>query len=152
MGDRAGWRLTGTAWSGRRGRWTSISPAGGWCWSTGVRRSRSSRRASAPPIHTPTGRFFVTDLVVTGDPGGPFGWFALGLSGHQPNLPAGWGGGDQLAIHGTNRPSTIGGAASAGCVFMSPPRPVGAAGASAARLAGADSRVGSGGVGARSDH
>jgi len=73
--------------------------------------------ASASP--TPTGRFFVTDLVVTGDPDGPFGWFALGLSGHQPNLPAGWGGGDQLAIHGTNQPSTIGAAASAGCVHVS---------------------------------
>jgi hypothetical protein len=68
---------------------------------------------------TPTGRFSVTDLVATGDPGGPFGWFVLGLSGHQPNLPAGWGGGDQLAIHGTNQPSTIGGAASAGSVHVS---------------------------------
>ena len=49
-------------------------------------------------------------------PSGPFGWFAFGLSGHQPNLPAGWGGGDQLAIHGTNEPSSIGTAASAGCL------------------------------------
>jgi lipoprotein-anchoring transpeptidase ErfK/SrfK len=68
---------------------------------------------------TPTGRFFVTDLVVTGDPGGPFGWFAFGLSGHQPNLPSGWQGGDQLAIHGTNEPWTIGEAASAGCIHLS---------------------------------
>ena len=68
---------------------------------------------------TPTGRFFVTDLVATGDPSGPFGWFAFGLSGHQPNLPPGWGGGDQLAIHGTNAPSSIGTAASAGCLRVS---------------------------------
>jgi|tagenome__1003787_1003787.scaffolds.fasta_scaffold20985375_9 hypothetical protein len=65
---------------------------------------------------TPTGRFSVTDLVATGDPSGPFGWFAFGLSGHQMNLPAGWSGGDQLAIHGTNSPSSIGRAASAGCL------------------------------------
>jgi len=47
----------------------------------------------APSTPTPTGRFYVTDLVATGDPSGPFGWFAFGLSGHQPNLPAGWSGG-----------------------------------------------------------
>jgi hypothetical protein len=68
---------------------------------------------------TPTGRFFVTDLVATGDPYGPFGWYAFGLSGHQPNLPAGWSGGNQLAIHGTNDPSSIGTAASAGCLRVS---------------------------------
>jgi hypothetical protein len=69
---------------------------------------------------TPTGSFSVTDRVDTGNPGGPFGWYAFGLSGHQPNLPAGWGGGDQLAIHGTNAPSSIGQAASAGCLRVSP--------------------------------
>ena len=68
---------------------------------------------------TPIGRFSVTDLVATGDPYGPFGWYAFGLSGHQPNLPAGWSGGDQLAIHGTNQPSSIGTAASAGCLRVS---------------------------------
>jgi hypothetical protein len=68
---------------------------------------------------TPTGHFSVTDLVATGDPSGPFGWYAFGLSGHQPNLPVGWGGGDQLAIHGTNDPSSIGTAASAGCLRVS---------------------------------
>jgi lipoprotein-anchoring transpeptidase ErfK/SrfK len=73
----------------------------------------------APASPTPTGRFFVTDLVATGDASGPFGWFAFGLSGHQPNLPAGWSGGDQLAIHGTNAPSSIGTAASAGCLRVS---------------------------------
>jgi L,D-transpeptidase catalytic domain len=68
---------------------------------------------------TPTGHFSVTDLVATGDPSGPFGWYAFGLSGHQPNLPVGWSGGDQLAIHGTNDPSSIGTAASAGCLRVS---------------------------------
>jgi len=73
--------------------------------------------AAATP--TPTGRFSVTDLVATGNASGPFGWYAFGLSGHQPNLPVGWTGGDQLAIHGTNAPSTIGTAASAGCLRVS---------------------------------
>ena len=72
-----------------------------------------------PATPTPTGRFFVTDLVATGDPYGPFGWYAFGLSGHQPHLPPGWTGGNQLAIHGTNDPSSIGTAASAGCLRVS---------------------------------
>jgi hypothetical protein len=72
----------------------------------------------APASPTPTGRFNVTDLVSTGDPAGPFGWYAFGLSAHQPNLPAGWTGGDQVAIHGTNIPSSIGGNESAGCLHV----------------------------------
>jgi hypothetical protein len=73
----------------------------------------------APASRTPVGRFSVTDRVLTGDPSGPFGWYALGLSGHQPNLPPGWSGGDQLAIHGTNDPASIGRRASAGCLRVS---------------------------------
>jgi len=70
----------------------------------------------APDTPTPTGRFSVTDRVLTGDPSGPFGWYAFGLSGHQPNLPPSWAGGDQLAIHGTNDPGSIGTPASHGCL------------------------------------
>ena len=67
---------------------------------------------------TPPGRYFVTDLVPIPE-GGAFGTFAFGLSGIQPNLPAGWEGGDQLAIHGTNDPGSIGTSASAGCLRVS---------------------------------
>jgi hypothetical protein len=69
---------------------------------------------------TPTGRFSVTDSLATGDPSGPFGWYAFGLSGHQPHLPPNWSGGDQLAIHGTDDPASIGTAASHGCLRVSP--------------------------------
>jgi lipoprotein-anchoring transpeptidase ErfK/SrfK len=72
----------------------------------------------APASPTPTGRYNVTDLVNTGDPSGPFGWYAFGLSGHQSNLPAGWSGGTQLAIHGTNIPGSIGANQSAGCLHL----------------------------------
>jgi lipoprotein-anchoring transpeptidase ErfK/SrfK len=64
---------------------------------------------------TPPGRYFVTDLIPF-DPNGPLGAFAFGLSGIQPNLPPGWAGGDQLAVHGTNDPSSIGTAVTAGCL------------------------------------
>jgi lipoprotein-anchoring transpeptidase ErfK/SrfK len=73
--------------------------------------------AAASP--TPIGRFSVTDPIATGDPTGPFGWYAFGLSGHQPHLPPGWSGGDQLAIHGTNDPASLGTATSAGCLRVS---------------------------------
>jgi lipoprotein-anchoring transpeptidase ErfK/SrfK len=51
--------------------------------------------------------------------GSAYGSFAFGISGIQPRLPAGWTGGDQLAIHGTNAPWTIGTDASAGCLRAS---------------------------------
>jgi hypothetical protein len=47
--------------------------------------------------------------------GGVLGTYAFGLSGIQPNLPPGWSGGNQLAIHGTNDPSSIGRSVGAGC-------------------------------------
>jgi L,D-transpeptidase catalytic domain len=83
-----------------------------------VRRSFVAA-VGAPGSPTPIGRFSVTDPIATGDPSGPFGWYAFGLSGHQPNLPAGWSGGDQLAIHGTNDQASLGRAASAGCLRVS---------------------------------
>jgi len=72
--------------------------------------------ASSSP--TPPGRYFVTDRVPFW-PGSALGSFAFGISGIQPRLPSGWSGGDQLAIHGTNSPWTIGRSVSAGCVRVS---------------------------------
>ena len=67
---------------------------------------------------TPVGRYFVTDRIPFYR-GSVLGSFAFGISGIQPHLPPGWSGGDQLAIHGTNEPWTIGKNASAGCVHVS---------------------------------
>jgi lipoprotein-anchoring transpeptidase ErfK/SrfK len=72
----------------------------------------------APSSPTPLGSYFVTDRIPF-SAGGPLGSFAFGISGIQPHLPAGWSGGNQLAIHGTNDPSSIGTSASAGCVRVS---------------------------------
>jgi len=72
--------------------------------------------ASVSP--TPPGEYVVTDHVAFGA-GSSLGSFAFGISGIQPNLPPGWSGGDQLAIHGTNDPSSIGRSVSAGCVRVS---------------------------------
>jgi hypothetical protein len=68
-----------------------------------------------PSSPTPTGRFAVTDKLSGYRYGPYYGCCILALSAHQSNLPAGWTGGDRIAIHGTNAPWTIGAAASAGC-------------------------------------
>jgi lipoprotein-anchoring transpeptidase ErfK/SrfK len=65
---------------------------------------------------TPTGSFGVTDKLAGARYGPYYGCCILALSAHQTHLPAGWTGGDRIAIHGTNAPSTIGAAASAGCL------------------------------------
>lgn len=79
---------------------------------------RAPAATGAPASPTPRGPFVVTDRVAFPG-GGSLGTYAFGMSGIQPNLPAGWTGGDQLAIHGTNAPSTIGRSASAGCLRVS---------------------------------
>lgn len=79
---------------------------------------RAPAATGAPASPTPAGRYFVTDRVPF-PAGGSLGTFAFGISGIQPRLPAGWSGGDQLAIHGTNAPWSIGRSASAGCLRVS---------------------------------
>lgn len=69
-----------------------------------------------PGSPTPTGRFSITDKLSGGAYGPYYGCCILALSGHQANTPAGWRGGDRLAIHGTNDPSSIGVPSSAGCL------------------------------------
>jgi hypothetical protein len=65
---------------------------------------------------TPTGAFFVTDVIDTTDDGGAYGPFALGLSAHSNTLTEFAGGDGAIGIHGTNDPSSIGNAVSHGCV------------------------------------
>jgi lipoprotein-anchoring transpeptidase ErfK/SrfK len=72
----------------------------------------------SPSSPTPPGEYFVTDRIPF-SAGGSLGSFAFGISGIQPHLPGGWSGGNQLAIHGTSDPSSIGRSASAGCVRVS---------------------------------
>ena len=79
-------------------------------------RAQAATGASVSP--TPVGHYFVTDRVAFPE-GGSFGTFAFGISGIQTHLPPGWTGGDQLAIHGTSAPGTIGTSASAGCLRVS---------------------------------
>jgi hypothetical protein len=70
----------------------------------------------SPAAPTPGGRFAVTDKLLIGSGASPYGCCALALTGHQPRVPQGWGGGDRLAIHGTSNPASIGQAVSHGCL------------------------------------
>jgi lipoprotein-anchoring transpeptidase ErfK/SrfK len=79
---------------------------------------RARAATGAPGTPTPPGRYFVTDRVPFPS-GGAYGTFAFGISNYQYRLPAGWHGGSQLAIHGTNDPWSIGRSASAGCLRVS---------------------------------
>ncbi len=65
---------------------------------------------------TPTGHFAVTDKLDGGTFSSEYGCCILALSAVQPNLPAGWTGGNRVAIHGTLSASDFGRAVSAGCV------------------------------------
>jgi hypothetical protein len=77
---------------------------------------RTRLAVGSPSAPTPRGRFAVTDKLTTGSDFGPYGCCILALTGHQPSIPQGWGGGDRIAMHGTPTPQTIGQAASHGCL------------------------------------
>src|SRR5215213_477216 len=91
------------------GRWLELRRGG-------RRIRRITVAVGRPGSETPTGRFAVTDKLQGSSFGPYYGCCVLALSGHQPKLPAGWRGGNRLAIHGTDSPGTIGAAASAGCL------------------------------------
>jgi hypothetical protein len=72
----------------------------------------------APDAPTPTGRFAVTDRLLTGDPAGPYGCCILALSAKAPHAIQDWSGGNRIAIHSTPETETIGEAVSHGCVRL----------------------------------
>jgi lipoprotein-anchoring transpeptidase ErfK/SrfK len=65
---------------------------------------------------TPIGSFFVTDNVTLANPASVWGPHALGLSARSDTITEFNGGDGIVGIHGTNRPESIGEAASLGCV------------------------------------
>lgn len=65
---------------------------------------------------TPTGRYFVADLLRPPDPGGFYGPYAFGLSAYSPVYTSFAGGDGQVGIHGTNAPSALGSDVSHGCI------------------------------------
>jgi hypothetical protein len=68
-----------------------------------------------PGTPTPTGSYYVNQRLLAADPHGPWGPGGIGISAFSPVLTS-WAQGGPIAIHGTNRPETIGHAASNGCL------------------------------------
>ena len=81
-------------------------------------KQRYTVAIGAPDAPTPTGRFAVTDRLLTGDPAGPYGCCILALSAKAPHAIQDWSGGDRIAIHSTPETETIGEAVSHGCVRL----------------------------------
>jgi lipoprotein-anchoring transpeptidase ErfK/SrfK len=76
---------------------------------------RFSVAVGKPSTPTAPGHFFVWARVGYQDTQGPYGNFALGLSGFS-NVITDWPGGGRMAIHGTSDPNTAGQNVSNGCV------------------------------------
>lgn len=72
--------------------------------------------AAAP---TPTGDFYLTELLDTGNPRGPYGPWAFGLSAFSDVFTSFAGGPGQIGLHGTNEPGLLGRDVSHGCIRMS---------------------------------
>ena len=67
---------------------------------------------------TPTGRYYVTDVVKPKTPDGFYGPYALGLSAHSTVYTSFEGGDGQVGLHGTDAPEKIGTDVSHGCIRM----------------------------------
>ena len=67
---------------------------------------------------TPVGYFFVTDSVTLANPNSVWGPHALGLSARSDSITEYNGGDGIIGIHGTSNPSSIGRAASLGCIRL----------------------------------
>lgn len=67
---------------------------------------------------TPTGSFFITDKLATGDAGSVWGAHAFGVSAFSDVLTDFIGGNGQVGIHGTNDPGSIGNDVSSGCIRL----------------------------------
>jgi lipoprotein-anchoring transpeptidase ErfK/SrfK len=72
----------------------------------------------APSSPTPTGYFYVTEVLQITGTDSAYGPYALGLSGFSNTYYSFEGGPGQIAIHGTNEPWVVGEYASHGCVRL----------------------------------
>jgi lipoprotein-anchoring transpeptidase ErfK/SrfK len=68
---------------------------------------------------TPKGTYYLTELIETPDPKGVYGPYAFGLSAHSNTVKSYAGGPGQIGLHGTDKPSALGGSGvSHGCLRL----------------------------------
>ena len=68
---------------------------------------------------TPTGTFYITELLKQSNAQGAYGPYAFGLSAFSNVLQSFGGGPGQIGLHGTNEPGVLGTSASHGCIRVS---------------------------------
>ena len=69
-----------------------------------------------PAAPTPTGDYYLTAMIPTGNDSGPYGPWAFGISAFSDVYTDFAGGPGQIALHGTNQPEALGGDVSSGCI------------------------------------
>ncbi len=80
---------------------------------------RTAAAVGQDKFPTPKGIFYSLEVAKLQNPDGPYGPYALGLSGFSDVLTEFGRGDGQIAIHGTNQPALLGQQASHGCVRVS---------------------------------
>ena len=80
--------------------------------------AETSAVVGKPSTPTPTGLFYVTDVIDTENPGGVYGPYVLALSARSEVFDFFNGGEPLTALHGTSSPGLIGTAASNGCIRL----------------------------------
>jgi len=65
---------------------------------------------------TPTGTYYLTDLLRPPKPDGAYGPYAFGLSAYSTVLTSFGGGPGQIGLHGTDDPTSVGRTVSHGCL------------------------------------
>jgi L,D-transpeptidase-like protein len=69
-------------------------------------------------LPTPTGRYYLVELLKQPDPNGPYGPYAFGTSAFSKVLYHFGGGPGQIGIHGTDEKGSIGRSVSHGCIRL----------------------------------
>lgn len=69
-------------------------------------------------LPTPTGRYYIVELLKQPDPHGPYGPYAFGTSAFSRVLYHFGGGPGQIGIHGTDEQGSIGNSVSHGCIRL----------------------------------
>jgi lipoprotein-anchoring transpeptidase ErfK/SrfK len=70
-------------------------------------------------LPTPTGTYYIVDLLKQPNPDGEYGPYAFGLSAFSDVLQSFGGGPGEIGIHGTDEPDSIGASISHGCIRVS---------------------------------
>jgi len=85
-------------------------------FSDGLEMMSTSVGEGQSALPTPTGRFFIVDLLKQPDPTGEYGPYAFGLSAFSDVLQSFGGGPGEIGIHGTDNPKSVGASLSHGCI------------------------------------